>query len=136
MIYRINFLLAAAALTVMMFYLLGRYLIVAPVSRLWPDWAGYAAGAAILVALMLTVQILAKVMDRFQKLAVSAAARPMGTLGISAQGSMTAGHLAAVYGIYGMLSDTGTYLSFLLAAFLYAAGLLCASKDWRRRAGN
>jgi hypothetical protein len=134
--YRINILIAAAALTVMTFYLLGRYLIVAPVARIWPDWAGYAAGAAILVGLMLTVQVLAKVMDRFRKLAVSAATRPMGTLGISAQGSITAGHLAAVYGIYGMLSDTGTSLSFLLSAFLYAAGLFFALNDWRRRAGN
>lgn len=142
MIFRVNFLLAVGVLATMAFYLVGRFLIVGPVSLLKPEWSGYVAGVVILAALMLMVQVLARVMDRLQSLtnaARSAGDRRIGTVGISAQGALTAGHIAAAYGAFGYFAaDAGStpLLSMALAVFLYAAGFVSALSDWRRQAGN
>jgi hypothetical protein len=142
MIFRVNFLLAVGVLATLAFYLVGRFLIVGPVSLVKPEWAGYVAGVVILAALMLIVQALAKVMDRLQSLtnaARSARDLRIGTMGISAQGAITAGHLATAYGVYGYFAaDAGStpLLSMALAVFLYAAGAVSALSDWRRQAGN
>lgn len=142
MILRVNFLLAVATLAAMGFYLAGRYLIVAPVALLKPEWAGYVAAAVILVALMLMVQTLAKVMDRLVRLTnMARAARNRGTgpLGISAQGALAAGHLAMAYGVYGYYfagNGPTRLLSVALAVLLYAAGVASALSDWRRQAGG
>jgi hypothetical protein len=133
---RISLLLAAAILTVMALYFLARYLVVAPIAAIAPRWTPVVVGASILIALMLVVNIVARLHDRFAKLAVSTQRRPYGRLGVAGQSLICAAHIVLLASTYRWLSSTAIDPDMdliSLAGLLYAGGVAAILTEWRHR---
>ena len=133
MLIRINFLLGFGFLVMLLFYFGFTYLIIKPVSAFAPDWAGIAAGAAILLSVGLTVQILSMAMSGLAGIAT----HPHGpdAMAIASQAAIVGGH-----GALGFAASTWfaggvppTDASLLLICALYAAGVAIAVIAWRQR---
>ena len=137
MISRLNFLLAVSILTLLGFYLAGRFLFLKALLSLAPGLAPYFTAAYGLAALMLTVLVLAKTVIRLAPLSSAAPFRQAGLHTLLAQTALYAGHGLVVLAVYAVLAaqDAGPVSwSWLLAIMLYAAGIAGAINDWRKRA--
>lgn len=134
---RINFLFAVAALTVLVFYLVGRFVILVPLAAVAPAWAVYAGGAIVLIALALIVRTLSRVVANLEDLTNLARVQPSGFPGLAGQVSILFGHVSFGASIYLLIvsggADSATRF-WALAFVLYAAGVGSALLDWRRRA--
>lgn len=134
---RINFFFAVAALAITVFYIVGRYLIVAPVALLVPVLAPYVAGAVILVSLMLIVRSLSDTMSNFEVMTFAARSSPMGAIGYAAQLCILGAHALVVLGAWRLMppeNPSAALPPLAIAVWLYAAGVFAALADWRRRA--
>jgi hypothetical protein len=139
MLQRINFFFAVAALAVTVFYVVGRYLIVLPVSLVLPGLAPYVAGVVILAGLMLIVRSLSDTMSNFETLTFAARTRPTGMIGHVAQGLIVAAHGLVAVGAWQLMAreDPAAAIPALaIAVWLYAGGVFAALADWRRRAAK
>lgn len=134
MIARINFLLATALVLAMVMYLVGRYLIVAPISLIDSKWASVAAAIWLLVALMLGVSFLADIQARLSVFPVRVV-QSIGTPGLVGQALILAGHGLIALAAYRWFSGTLTLnlLVVLLPAIVYALGVAVVLFDLRRR---
>ena len=134
---RINFLLALAAVAAIVFYLLGRYFVVAPVAATAPQWASYAAGVVTLVALMLIVLTLAAAIRGLEHVTNAARRQPVGPTGYAGQISIVLAHLlsgACIYRAPASTSAGAGIETWALVIVLYSAGAGAAFVDWRKRA--
>lgn len=130
---RINFLLGFGLMILIGFYFGFRYLVIAPVAAVAPDWVTIVAGAAVLASLGFTVQILAQVMSGMAGIATY----PQGPGGaaIASQAAFVCGHGALAYGLATWLGNgpplTGAGVALVWA--LYLAGVATSMLEWRRR---
>ncbi len=136
MLARINVFIAVGVLVLTALFVAGRYLVVLPVSWFAPSLAPYVAGAVVLAVLMLTVDKLSVFQSRFEALAIAAAGRRPGPLGVAAHAAIGVSHLLLGYAGWQLLQHgPGASLPpFVLGAWLYAGGVVAALTDWRRRA--
>lgn len=130
---RINFLLGLGLTLLLLFYFGFRYLVVAPVTLLAPQWATPVAGAAVLAGLGFTVQILAQLMGTLS----GAGSYPHGpnAAAMASQAAIVCGHGALVAGASAWLRHgvpPGTW-GLLSIAVLYATGVAIGIVEWRRR---
>jgi hypothetical protein len=137
MLVRLNFLLAVAALVIIAFYVVGRFVFLEAILRFAPTMAPYFVAAFALLALMLTVLALAKTMIRLEP--TSAAARKQGTrVGTYiAQVAICLAHAFALFGMYAFfttVNNDGDWVPWVLAGVLYLAGIALAIADLRKRA--
>ncbi|HVY04427.1 MAG TPA: hypothetical protein VHB46_00495 [Burkholderiales bacterium] len=132
---RLNFLLGLGLLILIGFYLAAVYLVVGPLSRFAPDWANVAAGAAILLAVGLTVQFLATAMSSLSGVARYGPATPAGPASFVSQVALAMGHVGMLFIFLGLVADDRpASLGRLLAiAALYLAGVVVAVREWKRR---
>lgn len=136
MLIRINYLLGFGLLVVLLFYFGVTYLVIAPVSAIAPGWVKPVAGAAILIASGLTVQILSMAMSAM----AGVATYPQGpnAMAIASQAAIVCGHGALGYaaatwaGGGPMPSEAG----LALVGGLYAAGVALGLLEWRQRAAG
>jgi len=130
---RVNFLLAFGLLVLIVFYFGFGFLLIAPLSRTAPQWATAAAGAAVLLSVGLTVQILSMVMSGM----AGVASYPSGPNGVAvaSQAAIVCGHGALGYGAALWLSGGAPIgvAGLALAGSLYAAGIAIGIVEWRRR---
>jgi hypothetical protein len=131
---RINFLLAAAMVLAMVLYLVGRYLIVAPLSWIEPQWASIAASIWLLASLMLGVSFLADIQKRLSTFPVRVV-HSVGMPGLIGQALILAGHMLIALAAYRWFNGTLTLhlLVVLLPAIVYALGVAMVLFDLRRR---
>ena len=137
MISRINFLLAAAVLVLMVFYLLGRFLLLEAVVAIMPAAAPYFIAAYVLAALMLTVLLLAKSVIRLNSATSVARYRKSGALAVVAQALLVAGHATTVFAVYTSLASLiagSVSWPWILAGLLYASGVGVTIMEWQKRA--
>jgi hypothetical protein len=132
---RINFLLGLGLLIQIVFYFAGTYLIVLPVSAVAPGWAAPAAGAAVLVAVGVTVQLLSMAMSELRGVALYAQGEHPGTLVFISQAAMILGHVALVWAAGALLlrGEPVSQTTLLYIAALYVAGAAAGIRDWRQR---
>lgn len=136
---RINFLFALAAVAAIVFYLLGRFLVVAPVAAIAPQWTAYAAGVVTLVGLMLIVLTLAGAMRGLENITNAARPKPFGLAGYAGQISIVFAHLLFGACIYRALASAGAGAgieTWTVVIVVYAAGTAAAFVDWRKRGGS
>lgn len=139
MISRLNFLLAVALLTVLLFYVAGRFLLLKAVLGFDPALAPYFTAAYGLGALMLTVLVLAKTVIRLVPISSAARVRRGGLRSLLAQAVLYAGHLLVIFAVGTILVTQGREMPswpYLAAMLLYAAGIASAIVDWRQRASQ
>jgi hypothetical protein len=131
---RINFLLATALVLAMAMYLVGRYVVVAPLSWIEPQWASIAAAIWLLVSLMLGVSFLANIQTRLSTFPPGVV-QNIGMPGLIGQALILAGHLLIALAAYRWFSGTLTLnlLVVLLPAIVYALGVAIVLFDLRRR---
>jgi hypothetical protein len=137
MISRMNFLLAVSMLTVLTFYLVGRFVLLELLLATAPALTPYFTAAYGLAALMLTVLVLAKTVIRLAPITLAARNRKAGVHSLPAQATLCLGHVFVCFGAYTTFSaqDADSALwAYLLAALLYALGIAGAIFDWRKRA--
>lgn len=135
MLTRLNFLLGLGLLILIVFYLVGTYIVVGPLSQLAPDWARFAAGAVVLIAVGLTVQFLANTMSSMSGVAsYGAEARP-GPASFMSQAALVLGHLGMLAMLYGLLANDrpAPIVEIGVIAALYLTGVVIAVGEWRRR---
>ncbi|HWQ37188.1 MAG TPA: hypothetical protein VNM24_01060 [Burkholderiales bacterium] len=133
---RLNFLLATALAIAALLYLVGRFVVVAFVGWINPRWTGYAAGAWLLISLMLVVSCLARIQARLEKVPASLR-EPTGAPGIAGQVLLCAGHVVLGVAAYRWLErEAPVGLPGILApALIYALGIAAVLIDMRRRTG-
>jgi hypothetical protein len=130
---RLNFLLGTGLLLLLAFYFVFAYAVLGPLSAWAPGWVKPAAGAAVLISVGLTVQILAIVMSGLA--GVATYERGPGPLAIASQAALVCGHGALAFAAVAWLrngtppADAG----LLLVALLYAAGVALGVLEWRQR---
>ncbi|HWA12342.1 MAG TPA: hypothetical protein VHA15_04545 [Burkholderiales bacterium] len=130
---RLNFLLGAGLLVLLAFYFAFSYAVLGPLSGIAPGWVKPVAGAAVLISVGLTVQILAMAMSGLA--GVASYERGPGPLAIASQAALVCGHGALAFAAAGWLrqgvppADAGLGL----VALLYAAGVALGVVEWRRR---
>ncbi|HUU73742.1 MAG TPA: hypothetical protein VMW70_14025 [Burkholderiales bacterium] len=137
MIARLNFLFAVAFLTVLVFFFVGRFLILEGLMASAPSLAPYFTAAYALAALMLTVLVLAKTVIRLNPATSVARYRKAGLRTGFAQAILFLGHACALFALYTtFVSQPPEPASWpwLLAPVLFAAGVAVTIVDWRKRA--
>jgi hypothetical protein len=133
MLTRLNFLLGAGLLVLLAFYFAFSYVVLGPLSSVAPGWVRPVAGAAVLISVGLTVQILSMVMNGLA--GVASYERGPGPLALASQAALACGHGALGFAAAGWLkqgvppADAG----LLLVALLYAVGVALGVLEWRRR---
>ncbi len=132
---RINFLAGLGMLVLAAFYYAGVYLIVAPISRFAPAWGGFLAGALVLLAMGITVQLLATAMSGFAGVARYVSGRSSEVLFFSAQVALMCGHALTIYSVAGLVSDypPASNALLLLTVGLYVAGVALSLYEWKQR---
>lgn len=136
MLTRINYLLGFGLLVVLLFYFGVSYLVIAPLTAIAPGWVKPVAGAAVLIASGLTVQILSMAMGSM----AGVATYPKGpnAMAIASQAATVCGHGALGYAAATWAgggpppSDPG----LALVGALYAAGVAVGILEWRKRAAG
>ncbi|UCH49183.1 MAG: hypothetical protein JSU95_05185 [Betaproteobacteria bacterium] len=139
MLARINLLFAFSMLTLLVFYFAGRFVLVKIVAAVTPSLVPYFIAGYTLVALMLTVLIVAKTTIRLEAMSSAARARRPNARYFVAQVLLCLAHLCVLYGIYAMFfpgSDGATQSPWLLAPLVYATGIYLAVIDMRKRASQ
>jgi predicted exporter len=130
-----NFLLGLGLLILIVFYFAGAYLIYLPLSAVAPNWAGPAAGIAVLAAAGVTVQLLSMAMSELRGIALYNKSERAGVLAYSSQAVIVLGHIGTIYAAKGLVFDgvpvAGTTL--LIIAALYFTGVALALHEWRQR---
>ena len=132
---RLNFLLGVGLLVLIIFYLVGTYVVVGPLSQLAPGWARFAAGAVVLIAVGLTVQFLAKTMTDMSGVANYGPDSRPGPASFMSQAALALGHLGVLAMLYGLLANDrpAPLVEVGVIALLYLAGVAIAVGEWRRR---
>ena len=137
MISRINFLLGAASLSVLVFFFIGRFLILEGLAAVAPSLTPYFTAAYILSALMLTVLILAKTVIRLNPATSVARYQKAGVLTGFAQVLLLSGHAFVLFSVWStFVPDNAAPVlwPWLFATLLYATGVAATILDWRQRA--
>jgi hypothetical protein len=132
---RINFLAGLGMLVLAAFYYAGVYLIVAPVSRFAPVWGGYLAGALVLIAMGITVQLLATAMSSFAGVAKYVSGRSSPALFFAAQLALICAHALTIYSVAGLVSDypPASNALLLVTVGLYVVGVALSLYEWKQR---
>ena len=132
---RINFLLGFGVLVAIGFYFAGNYLVVLPLSIIAPNWVRPIAGAAVLISLALTVHILSSVMSGMMGVASYTDTDRPGAFAFTSQAAIACGHASLAYIAVAYFSREKhfTELQLLVVAAMYAAGIVIAIQEWRRR---
>jgi len=130
-----NFLLGLGLLILIVFYFAGVYLIYLPLSAVAPDWAGPAAGIAVLAAAGITVQLLSMAMSDLRGIALYNKNERAGVLVYSSQAIIVLGHIVTVYVAKGLIYDGVPVANtpLLIIAALYSTGAALALQEWRQR---
>lgn len=133
MLIRVNFLLGFGLLVMLLFYFGFTYLVIGPLSAIAPGWARVAGGAAVLLSVGLTVQILSMAMGGMKGVATY----PDGpnAMAIASQAAIVAGHGALGFAGASWI-DAGLPpgdAGLLLVVALYATGVSIAVLEWRHR---
>lgn len=136
MLTRINYLLGFGLLVALLFYFGVSYLVIVPVSEIAPGWVRPIAGAAVLIASGLTVQILSMVMSSM----AGVATYPQGpsAMAMAGHAAIVCGHGALGYALATWAgggpapSDPG----LALTGALYAGGVAIGFLEWRQRASG
>ncbi|UCD68769.1 MAG: hypothetical protein JSW48_01265 [Betaproteobacteria bacterium] len=139
MLARINILFAFSILTLLAFYFGGRLVLVEIVEALAPPLVPYFIAAYILVALMLTVLIVAKTTIRLEAVSMASRTSPASARSVAAQGLLCAAHLSVLFAIYVLFAiggDGAVHWPWLLPPLLYAAGIYLAIIDFQKRASQ
>ncbi|MFN0038410.1 MAG: hypothetical protein ACKVP2_02725 [Burkholderiales bacterium] len=138
MLPRLNFLLGLGILILLAFYLLGRYLVIAPLISLLPSVAKPIAGLLVLAAVGLTVQFLAMAMGKLSGVASYGNAQAPGRLTLISQVSLLCGHVGMFYAAIRLFHDERpvSVAQILIAATLYGTGVVLAIHEWRQRPGQ
>lgn len=133
MLIRINFLLGFGFLVMLLFYFGFTYLVIAPVAAFAPGWAGIVAGAAVLISVGLTVQILSMAMSGMAGIATYPAGP--NAMAIASQAAIVGGHGALGFAATGWFGGGSppTDAGLLLIAALYGAGVAIGVREWRQR---
>jgi hypothetical protein len=130
---RINFLLGLGLTLLLLFYFGFRYLVVAPVAWIAPQWATPVAGIAVLAGLGFTVQILAQLIGTLS----GAGSYPQGpnAVALASQAAIVCGHGAVVAGASAWLRHGVPPGAWGLAsiAVLYATGVAIGIVEWKYR---
>ncbi len=131
---RINFLLGFGLLVMILFYFAFSYLVILPLSAIAPDWAGIAAGAAVLASVGLTVQILSIAMSKLA--GVATYRQGPNASAIASQAAMVCGHGALGYAMASWLGGgpLPNDIALALIGAFYAAGVAIGIRDWRQHA--
>ncbi len=133
MLIRINFLLGFGFLVMLLFYFGFTYLVIAPVAAFAPGWAGIVAGAAVLISVGLTVQILSMAMSGM----AGVATYPDGpnAMAIASHAAIVCGHGALGFAASNWFGGgpPPADLGLLLIVALYASGVTMAVVEWRQR---
>lgn len=133
MLTRINYLLGFGLLVVLLFYFGVTYLVIVPMSAIAPGWVKPVAGAAVLIAAGLTVQILSIVMSSMA--GVATYPRGPNAMAIASHAAIVCGHGALGYAAAtwagGGPAPSESGLAFIGA--LYAAGVAIGFLEWRQR---
>lgn len=134
MLTRLNFLFGFGLLVLLLFYFVFGFLVIPPLASVARDWAGPVAGAAVLISVGLTVQILAMAMSGLA--GVATYERGPDALAIASQAALVCGHGALAYGAASWLGGgpPPAASGLALIAVLYAAGVAIGILEWRRRA--
>jgi hypothetical protein len=137
MIARLNFLFAVSILTVLLFYFVGRFVILQVILASAPALAPYFSAAYALAALMLTVLVLAKTVIRLGPVSTVVRYRKAGMRSGVAQVALYLAHLCTLFAAYTMFSQqdvAAAWWPWVLAALLYAGGIAATMAEWRRLA--
>jgi hypothetical protein len=132
---RMNFLLGLGLLILIAFYCAGAYLLLPLVEMSAPRWVRPAAGAAVLAAVALTVQLLSMAMGSLRGIALYKTGERAGLLAYVGQGTLILGHVAMLYAAETAFSEglPVPFARLLLIALLYAGGTALAYLESRRR---
>lgn len=135
MLPRLNFLFGLGLLIVIAFYLLGRYVVVAPLVSLLPSLAKPVAGLMVLAGVGLTVQLLAMAMGKLSGVASYGDTQAPGRLTLISQASLLCGHVGMIYAAIRLFHDEHpvSVAQILIAATLYGTGVVLAIHEWRQR---
>jgi hypothetical protein len=130
---RINFLLGTGLLVLLAFYFVFSFGVLGPLAGVAQGWVKPVAGAAVLISVGLTVQILAKVMGNMS--GVASYERGPGPLALTSQAALVCGHGALAFATASWLREgpPPSNPGLLLVALLYAAGVAIAIVEWRQR---
>ena len=134
---RLNFLFAVSALTLLLFYLSGRFVFLEAILAVAPSGAPYFSAAYALVALMLSVLVLAKTVIRLGRVSAIARHRGADFRSFIAQLTLLLAHLCAGFAVYTLFTEadgSGPWWPWILAALLYPGGIGIAVSEWRKRA--
>ena len=137
MLARLNFLLAVSASVVLAFYVVGRFVFLEVISRVAPTIVPYFVAAYALIALMLTVLVLAKTMIRLGSASKAARNRQARAGTFFAQTAICLAHAFAFFGVYAFFTTANSganWVPWVLAGALYLAGVFVAIADLRKRA--
>lgn len=138
MIARLNFLLAVSALTLLLFVLAGRFVLLKPIQAWVPALIPYLLAAYILAALMLTVLIVAKIVIRLGAISTAVRARLSGHTGIAAQFALYIAHLWVILVLAALFTGHytlhNTWLALVGAVGLYAGAIFLYITNLRHRA--
>jgi len=137
MLARLNFLLAVSASVVIAFYVVGRFVFLEVISRVAPTMVPYFVAAYALLALMLTVLVLAKTMIRLGSASMEVRNQPARAGTFFAQTAICLAHAFAFFGVYAFFTTANSganWLPWVFAGALYLAGIVVAIADLRKRA--
>jgi hypothetical protein len=137
MLARLNFLLAVSASVVIAFYVVGRFVFLEVISRVAPTMVPYFVAAYALLALMLTVLLLAKTMIRLGSVSMVARNQRARTGTFLAQTVICLAHAFAFFGVYAFFTTANSganWLPWVFAGALYLVGIVVAIADLRKRA--
>lgn len=133
MLTRLNFLFGFGLLVLLLFYFVFGLLVIPSLAGVARDWAGPVAGAAVLISVGLTVQILAMAMSGLA--GVATYERGPDVLAIASQAALVCGHGALAYAgarwLGGGAPPAASGLALIAA--LYAAGVAIGILEWRQR---
>jgi uncharacterized RDD family membrane protein YckC len=131
-------LLGLGLLIVIAFYLLGRYVFVAPLTYLLPSLAKPVAGLFVLAGVGLTVQLLAMAMGKLSGVASYGKGQAPGVLTLISQITLLCGHVGMFYAAIRLFhyEHPISVPQILVAATLYGTGVVLAIHEWRQRAGQ
>ena len=118
-----------------MFYFVGVYLILAPISKFAPVWVRFATGASVLIAMGFTVQMLAAAMSGMAGVARYVSGRSSRGIFLAAQATLICAHICMLYALTDLLSDTGPASNALLLVMtvLYMTGVALSLYEWKQR---
>jgi hypothetical protein len=132
---RINFLAGLGMLVLAAFYYAGVYLILAPISSFAPAWGNFLTGALVLIAMGITVQLLATAMSSFAGVARYVSGRSSVALFFLAQVALICAHALTIYSVAGLVSDypPASNATLLFTVGLYVVGVALSLYEWKRR---